>query len=164
MTPPSNIAIATLADLEFVSQRMRDDEIEQALAFSGAELFDPGMHALRLANFGPIRYTLVDGDGYPAVVAGWYQVTPGVWQCWMMGTAKAWTDHWQSITKGCRWLMEELEKLPGTKRLQLNALASRTEAIEWYERGLLMQPCGVVQNYGANGEAVAFFSREVKRG
>lgn len=164
MTPPSNITTATLADLEYVSQRMRDDEIEQALAFSGDSQFDAATHALRLANYGPIRYTLLDGDGYPACVAGWFQVTPGVWQCWMVGTMKAWETQWQSITKGCRWLMEELEKLPITKRLQLNALASRTDAIEWYERGLLLQPCGVVQNYGANGEAVAFFAREVKRG
>ena len=164
MTPPSNITPATLADLEYVSQRMRDDEVAQAMAFSGDQVFDAAAHALRLANYGPIRYTLVDEDGYPACVAGWYQVTPGVWQCWMVGTAKAWEKQWQSITKGCRWLMEELEKLPITRRLQLNALASREEAIEWYERGLLMQPCGVVQNHGANGEAVAFFAREVKRG
>jgi hypothetical protein len=161
---PSNISLATLADLEFVAKRMRADEIEQHLAFTGAPEYDPSAMALQMANLGPIRYTLVDKDGYPLVTAGWYHVYPGVMQCWMMGTEEAWDTHWITITKGCRWLMEELFKLGTVKRLQMNSLASRTQAIEWYKSGLLMKPCGVVENYGANGEAVAFFAREVPDG
>ena len=47
------------------------------------------------------------------------------------------------------------------RRLQTSALASRTEAIDWYthKHGLKMEPCGVWDNYGRNGEAVAHFQR-----
>ena len=164
MNKPGNIAIATLADIEHVVQRMRADEVEQYLAFTGHETFDPSWCALTFANYGPIRYVLYDDKGYPAVVAGWYHVYPGVLQCWMAATEDAWEHHWRSITKGCRWLIEELFKLPETRRLQMNALASRTEAIEWYEKSLLMQHTGTVEKYGANGEAAAFFAREVANG
>lgn len=164
MTKPSNIATASLAAIEYVAHRMRADEIEQYLAFSGVKEFDPAEFALAQANNGPLRYALFDENGYPAVVAGWYHIYPGVMQCWMAGTEDAWANHWRSITKGCRWLMDELFALGTVQRLQLNALASREEAIRWYQDGLMMKPCGVVERYGARGETVAFFSREVPHG
>jgi len=164
LNKPSNIALATLADIEYVVQRMRADEVEQYLAFTGDDVFDPGRCALTFANYGPIRYVLYDSHGFPAVVAGWYHVYPGVMQCWMAATDEAWDNHWRSITKGCRWLMDELCKLPTVRRLQLNALASRTQALNWYQESLQMQHTGTVEKYAAKGEAAAFFAREVSHG
>jgi hypothetical protein len=85
-------------------------------------------------------------------------VFPGVWQSWMVGTQAGWDNHWRSITKGCRWLADQLFD-QGARRLQTSALASRTWAIDWYVKSLKMTPCGVWKRYGIHGEDVAMFER-----
>ena len=94
----------------------------------------------------------------PAAAGGYHMTFEGVWQSWMVGTEDGWKNHWRSITKGCRWLADALFD-QGARRLQTSALASRTEAIRWYIKGLKMKPCGVWEGYGRHGEAVAHFER-----
>ena len=58
-----------------------------------------------------------------------------------------------------RWLADYVFAECGVRRLQVETLASREGACEWYERGLKMRPEGVKPSFGRNGESVACFSR-----
>ena len=158
--PPENLIACKPSHLLYLCDRMRDDEIEQHRAIVGGGEFNPDAAAIGLMAIpGAIKFTLVDDDSLPLAAGGWHEVFPGVWQSWMVGTQPAWEKHWRSITKGCRWVMDGLFQQAGARRLQTNALASRTQAIEWYERSLGMKREGTWRGFGINGEDVALFSR-----
>lgn len=154
--PPSSVVPCRLVHLVYVCERMRADEIEQYAALCGP--FDPERAAIAFARAPGHKFTVLGPDGFPAACGGYEEVFPGVWQSWMAGTPAGWTTSWRAITKGSRWLADGLLEL-GARRLQTNALASRTEAIEWYERGLGLKREGTWRSYGANGEDVACFAR-----
>ena len=155
---PSRVVKTRPLDILFVAQNMRPDEIEQLIAIRDVEGYDPDETAVWFMNkLGP-KFTLLDKNGLPICVGGYEPVLPGVWQSWMLGTMEAWETDWRSITKACRWLAEELF-LAGARRLQCNALASRTAACEWYVRSLKMTPEGVWRKFGLQGQDIACFSR-----
>lgn len=155
---PERLVRTKFRDLIYLCDRMREDEVQQYMAFSEADRFDPDVAALAFANTPGPQFTLLDADGVPVCAGGWFSVGPGVWQSWMVGTMDGWARHWRDITKSSRWLMDQL-LANGARRLQTNALACRTEALEWYEKGLLMVPQGVWKGYGRGGEDVAHFAR-----
>lgn len=156
--PPSNLVPCKLVHLLYLCERMRPDEIEQYLALTMGKEYHPDTAAIGFANTPGIKFTLLGPDGYPAASGGYEEVLPGVWQSWMVGSTEGWETSWRGLTKATRWLMDGLFEL-GARRLQTSALASRTRALEWYERGLLMQREGTLRNFGANGEDVAMYAR-----
>lgn len=148
----------TLADLMMLSGEARPDEIEQYEAIVG-RAWDRDTVAVGHYNRDGVKFLLADAaTGQPVCAGGWDPAGPDVWQSWMVGTMTNWDQHWRSITKASRLVMQRLFDA-GARRLQTNALASRVAACRWYERGLLMQREGVMRGYGVNGEDVAMFAR-----
>lgn len=159
--PPSCMILCKAWHLIYLCERMRADEIEQYVALSGHDRYDPEAAMREFLNLPGHKFTVVEArSGLPAAAGGYHEVFPGVWQSWMVGTQQGWDTSWRSLTKATRWVMDYLFD-HGARRLQTNALASRTKAIEWYthRHGLQMRPCGVWEGYGRNGEAVAHFER-----
>lgn len=156
--PPSNLVPCRNAHFLYLCDRMRQDEIEQYVVLTAANGYDPEVAARGFMNTPGHKFTMLGPDGLPLCAGGWQEVYPGVWQSWMVGSMDAWDSHWRSITKACRWFMDGLFEM-GARRLQTNALASRTRAIEWYERGLGMSREGTWKKFGVNGEDVACFAR-----
>jgi hypothetical protein len=153
---PSNVAPLTELDILFLFPRMRADEQDQLDAFYD---FADEREARRffLNKTGP-AFTLFDEGRMPVVCGGWESVAEGVMQSWMICREDAFERHWRSITKASRWLMDEL-LARGVRRLQTNALASRTAACQWYVDGLKMRQEGVWRKFGRGGEDVACFAR-----
>lgn len=152
---PANVVPLRPQDVFYLCERMRPDEREQMEAFFDLE---PDAIPLFFLNKGGPKYTLVDERGLPLVCGGWESVGEGVMQSWMVGCPEAWDTHWRSITKASRWIMDALLS-HGIWRLQTTALASRTDALEWYERGLKMQPEGIWRRFGRQGQDVACYAR-----
>lgn len=153
------LAKPTMLDLLQLASRARPDEIVQWEALTDTA-WDIDEVANCHFNRRGVKYVLLDGDR-PVVAGGYELVGPQVWQSWMIGTMADWGAHWFAITRHTKRFMDDL-LTSGARRLQTNALASRTEAHHWYTKGLGMQSEGVMRNYGANGEDVAMFSR-IKR-
>lgn len=156
--PPSNLIPCRNAHLQYLCERMRPDEIEQYIALTQHDTFNPDLVALTFMNMPGLKFTLIDDDCLPVCAGGYHEVLPGIWQSWMVGTMDGWEKHWRSITKGSRWLMDGLFQM-GARRLQTTALASRAHALQWYERSLGMQREGVMRGYGRNGEDVVMYGR-----
>lgn len=165
MKTPSYIVPCSLWHLVYLCENMRSDEIQQYLALTGAETFDPGVAALGMANMmatGPAFSVVVadaEGRQLPVCAGGYTPVIPGVWSSWMVGTQVGWNRSWRTITKATVWAMEFMFNEMGARRLQTNALDSRDEACWWYQKSLRMIPEGVWAKFGKNGEDVACFAR-----
>jgi hypothetical protein len=156
MLKPSGVIQFEDLHAYIVCSDMREDEIRQLLAFTGAEEYDHEEAARVFINRSGVKFTLVDKQGAPIIIGGYNPVAPGVWQSWMAGTKDGWTLHWREITKASRWLMDELFKA-GARRLQTNGLADRVEAREWYKRSLRMNFEGTWKEFGCGGEDVASY-------
>lgn len=163
--PPSNVVPCRNVHLMYLCERMRPDEIEQYRALVDGREYDPETAARNFMLAGGHKFTVLGPDGFPAVAGGYEEVFPGVWQSWMAGTMAGWATSWRSITKASRWMMDGLFEL-GARRLQTNALASRAQTIEWYERSLGLVREGTWRAYGSKGEDVAIFARvkEIRHG
>lgn len=159
---PSNIVRCRPLHLVLLAEQMRDSEQAQFLAITGGQTYDPdtAAHALvgAWARSAPYALTVLRDNGSVAAAGGFECLGNGIWQSWMVGTEEGWAEQWRSMTKATRWLMDQVF-MNGARRVQTNALASRTKAIEWFERSLGLQPEGVWRGYGANGEDIAHFSR-----
>jgi len=156
---PTNAIACRLVHLHYICHRLREDEIHQYCVLTARDEYDPDRAAVEFFGLSGLKLTILNHEGLPAACGGYHEVFPGVWQSWMCGTADGWANHWRSITKGSRWMMDHLFDKCMARRLQTNALASRTKAIEWYIRGLGLQQEGVQRAYGRQGEDVAFFSK-----
>jgi hypothetical protein len=155
-TLPSSLIPARNAHIVWVCDRLREDEQEQYEAFTGTVWQPEEGAAMFIAKPGP-KFTILDAAGIPAAVGGYEEVMRGVWQSWMCGTDDGWRDCWRSITKGSRWVADQL--LGGVAhRLQTNCLASRVKTMEWYERGLGLKREGVMRKLGNRGEDAVMFS------
>ena len=150
----------TLCDLIALCAKMRPDEIDQLKAMTGAEKFDFEAAAVGFYQTPGIKFLLVDVKGEPIVAGGFEQIQPAVWHSWMTGTMAAWETHWRSITEASRFVMECLFE-DGARRIQTYALADRTEACRWYERGLKMRHEGTMQAWAHDGRDVAIYSRTI---
>lgn len=158
-TAPSGVVPFRMGHALYLTHRMRPDEIEQYVALSGAEEFDPDVAALGWCNTPGAKFTLVDSQGVP-IIAGGYIPHPieGVFDSWMVGTMDGWEKHWREITKASRWLADSLLEA-GARRLQTMCLASREQTMEWYIRSLRMEPDGLVKKLGRGGEDAMRFVR-----
>lgn len=153
---PSSLIPCRNVHIAWVCDRLRADEIEQYEAFTGLVWNAEDGAASFIAKPGP-KFTILDADGMPAAVGGYEEVMRGVWQSWMCGTDAGWETCWRSITKGSRWVADQL--LDGAAhRLQTNCLASRAKTMEWYERGLGLKREGVMRKLGVRGEDAVMFS------
>jgi hypothetical protein len=156
------VAKPTMVDLLRLAASARPDEIAQYESLLG-RAWNVDDVANDHYNRGGVKFALIDPATDIAVVAGGYEmIGPQVWQSWMIGTMDAWGKHWFKITRETRRVMDALFD-SGARRLQTCAVASRTEACDWYMRGLGMQPEGTMRGYGINGEDVAMFSK-LKKG
>lgn len=145
----------SLIDFLQVLSRLPADEIEQIEAFSGAPFNVEKVAALYSLREGP-KWVLC-ADNRPIAIAGFDMIRPGVWQDWMFSTPEAWTDHWRTVTKHVRRVMEVMLR-EDAHRLQCVSLASRTAAHKWY--GVLkLEREGVLRDYGVNREDAIMFSR-----
>lgn len=156
--PPSNVIECRDSHLYYLCERMRPDEIEQFVALVGLERYDWQLAARNFASKPGMKFTLLDNAGLPAAAGGYEEVAPGVWQSWMVGTPEGWAEQWRSMTKAVRWLMAGMFEM-GARRLQTNCIASRTKAMEWYERGLGLQLEGTWRKFASNGDDVACYAK-----
>lgn len=120
----------------YVAERMRPDEIAQYQRMYNQKAYDPNALLQLLKDFEGPAFTVLDENGLPAACGGYFYVSPGVWRSWMMGTVRGWGKRWRSLTKAARWLIDGMFTTVGAQRLETTVLASRTKAMEWYERGL----------------------------
>ncbi len=150
------LAKPLLLDYVYVASRLPADQRKQWEVLTG-NAFDPDAMALCLAGRAGPKWALVDVDTTPLVIGGYEMLREGVWQDWMIGTEDAWRNHWRSITKHCKRLMDlMLEK--EAHRLQTVALADRVMAHKWF--GALGMKCeGTLRGYGVNGEDCVMFAR-----
>lgn len=158
---PAVVMAAPLAqDYVYLAQHMRPDEIAQHCALRGIPVteFDVDAAARSLANQGAPEFVLVDARGYPIVAGGFDYLRPGVFECWAVGTLEGWRDHWRPITTHCRRLIDGLLR-ESAHRVQTVALASRTGAHEWYERGLRMRREGVLAGFFSDGQDGVMFAK-----
>lgn len=155
------LAKPTMLDLLKLCSDARPDEIEQYQELTGNEWLMDEV-ANEHYNRQGTKFVLLDGD-YPIVAGGWDLLIDGVWQSWMVGTMSNWGTHWRSITKYTRRTMDAMFE-DGARRLQTCATAKRTEACEWYRRGLLMQREGVFRGWGVNGEDMVMYARVKNNG
>lgn len=159
---PRNVVPCRPLHLVVLADILRHEEQRQFRAVLGGTAYSPDTAAHALVNAwatsSPYALTVLRADGTPAAAGGFEPVGPGIWQSWMVGTEQGWAEQWRAMTKASRWLIDQLFEA-GARRLQVNALADRLAAIEWFERSLGMQDEGVWSGQGANGEDIAHFSR-----
>lgn len=155
MKTPSNLVRCLPAHLAYLAERMREDEIEQFLAFTGYESYTPEAIIQEIDAMEGPKFTVLQADGYPAAAGGYFYVGEGVWQSWMLGTMEGWEKNWRSLTRATRWLMDALLSC-GAKQLQTFVIASRTHTMEWYARSLKMDCERLLR---INGFAAAKFVR-----
>lgn len=155
----SGLRLATplLQDYAWIAARMRSDERAQFAALSGMP-YTPDVCARALANTAGPHFALVDAAGYPVLLGGFEPQRPGVYEGWLAGTDEGWAQHWRAITLHCNRRLRALF-LGGAHRVQLTALATRTGAIEWYERGLKMTCEGTRPGYCADGSDAVMYGR-----
>lgn len=159
MRLPSGTVPCSLLHLHYICANMLPEDITQYVAFNGLDDYQSDQAACYFHGLAGPRLTLLGKDGMPAASGGYYEVFPGVWQSWMIGTVDGWKSSWRDLTKACRWLMAHMFEQCGARRLQTCVLASRTMTIRWYCKSLKMRPQGVWEGYGRNGESMAHFAR-----
>ena len=156
---PASAIPPSLLIYDYLARNMRADEIEQFKALAFTE-FDPETAAVNFWSAGPWALCIVHADGTPAAAGGYRQVEPGIWQSWMVGTERGWSEMWLDIHRATRALTERLVGSGLARRLQTKCLASREQAMSWYPKlGLAYE--GTLRGYGAHGEDVALFGRVV---
>lgn len=149
--PAVRVCVPRVDDFAHIARRMRPDERLQFAAFAGLAEYDPEVAARAYVLTAGLAYCLVDRDGFPFAIGGFYELRPGVWETWGIGTPEGWDRHWFAITRECRRRMRAL-LANGAHRIQIIALASRTQAHAWYEDGLGMQFEGRLRGYCGNRE------------
>ena len=158
LMPQIRLGAPIMQDFAYIAANMRPDEIEQYLALTGLQEYVSDVAARSLVASPGSQFVMVDRLGLPVLVGGFCPVRSGVVEGWLAGTTQGWAEHWRAMTKVCRGLMDDM-LANGAHRIETFALASRTQAHEWYERSLFMQREGVLRGYFANGQDAVVFSR-----
>lgn len=156
--PEIRVGVPLVQDFAYLAARMRPDEIEQYVAFTGADAYSPNAAATSYVMSAGLAYALIARDDRPVAVGWFEQVRPGVWSTTGIGTLDGWARHWRAITKQARRRMQDLFDR-GAHRIQIVSLASRVQAHRWYERGLGMRCEGVLRGYAANGADAVIHAR-----
>ncbi|MEN5115844.1 hypothetical protein ABE488_00705 [Luteimonas sp. TWI662] len=159
MPPPAiRLGHPIVEDFAYLARRMRPDEIEQFLAFGGLHEYDADIAARAFAATPGPSYVFVGADGLPFLAGGFQPLRPGVFDGWLVGTLAGWEAHGFAITRICRRVIDQM-LVDGAHRVQIAALASRTAAHDWYERGLGLQREGVLRAYCADGSDAVMFAK-----
>ena len=137
MRYPRNMVPFKPEHLFYLAANARQDEREQWEYFHGKPYDPRDVTAYVLRQKGP-AFTVMGCDGNPAVAGGYFYVSPGVWQSWMLGTPLGWILNWRSITKATRWLVWAMFQI-GAKRLETFVQPSRARTCEWYCRAMGLQ-------------------------
>ena len=156
--PPNGVITCSLPVIQYLCANARADEIVQYEALTGRD-YDADEAAVGFYMAGPWRIAATDGEK-PIAAGGYQEITPGVFQSWMVGTQEGWDTHWRTIHRITRFLIQQMEDSGRVRRFQTNALASRTRACAWYER-LGMTYEGTMRGMGVGGEDVAMYGRVV---
>ncbi|TPG08321.1 hypothetical protein EAH88_11870 [Rhodanobacter glycinis] len=156
--PEIRLGFPIVQDFAYIAANMRPDEIAQYLALTGISEYAPDVAARSMIASPGHQFVMVNSSNLPVLVGGFCPVRAGVFEGWAAGTPDGWATHWRAITKVCRGLLDDL-MANGAHRVETFALASRTQAHEWYERSLLMQREGVLRGYFADGQDAIVFSR-----
>lgn len=147
-----------IEELAYLARKMRPDEIEQDLAMTGLTEYDPEQAILKMAAVHGPKFVIL-ADYTPVVAGGFWQVRPGVWEGWQLGTMDGWDKHWWHITRVTRKLNDRMLARPEVHRLQLYGLAGRDKTFEWYERSLGYRREATLSRYCANGADAVLFAR-----
>ncbi len=156
--PDLRLGIPLVQDFAWIADRMRPDEVQQFLSFSGMHEYVPDIAARSMAMCNGPAFVFVDPQNLPVIVAGFIPLRRGVYEAWMAGTMEGWAKHWRAITKVCRREMDRLLN-NGAHRIQICAQAKREKTLEWYERGLLMKREGTHKGFCADGTDAVMFAR-----
>lgn len=146
-----------LADYIYCAHYLPEDQRRQWVALWDGKPYDSERLAIMLASRPGPKWALVEQDGKPVCIGGYDMIREGVWQDFLIGSVEGWQNHWRSITKHCRRVMDVMLKTEAW-RLQTVSLADRTRAHQWY-RTLGLEYEGTLRAYGANGEDCFMFSR-----
>lgn len=151
------LTVPQVADLVYLAYHMRPDEIDQ---FEGltARTYDPEIAARTFLQLNGPAWVLLDVDGTPACAGGFEPVAVGMYRSWMAGTTEGWAKHWRTLTKYGRRQMDAL-LAADARRIEDFALASRTEAHEWYRRGLGMAYEGTHKAWFADGRDAVCYAK-----
>jgi hypothetical protein len=158
------LAVPIVEDFAYLARRMRPDEIAQWLALTGQAEYDPNTAARAFCAMQGVTFCLVDPTGLPIAAGGFEPVRPRVVQTWMVGTMEGWEQHWRAITKHARRLIDGLLTSGEAQRVQTYALASRTQAHEWYARGLGQTFEGTHRRFFADGQDAVVYAKVADHG
>jgi hypothetical protein len=158
MLPETRLAVPLVEDYATIAKTMRPDEIAQFLAMSGMREYVPDIAAKAWINSPGPAFVVVDRDNKPLAVSGFTPVHDGVYEAWAAAPLRTWQRHWRAVTKYCVRQMSALLEADA-HRIQICALATRTEAHAWYEKGLHMTREGLLRAYCADGSDAVMFAR-----
>ena len=99
---PASVITPSLTVLTYLCERARPDEIEQFVALTHSDEYDPEVAAGGFWRAGKWAMAVAHPNGEPAAAGGYEQVAPGVWQSWMVGTEKGWREMWVDIHRATR--------------------------------------------------------------
>lgn len=158
MAPMLRVDTPTALDLAFLAQRMRGDEFRQFTGLTGIDR-DVGDAAGRAAIGcrGPV-WCIYDGPA-PIMAGGFDPIRPGVFEVWGIGTPAGWHDHGAMISRTAARFCRRMLDTGRAHRLQIQALADRPQAHEWYRRALRMQHEATLSRAAADGGDLLIFAR-----
>jgi hypothetical protein len=150
----------SMLDFLKIAARMPDDERKQIEAASG-EPYD--IDGVAVGNYcAPGPKWVIKADEVPLVVGGFVLQRRGVWQDFLLTTPEAWVDHWFSVTRVCRRLMDAMLQSGQAHRLQCIVPVLRMEGHPklwgWYEV-LGYHKEGLHHGYYASGADAYSFAR-----
>jgi hypothetical protein len=146
----------TLVEILMVCRQLPKDERRQWEAFSGTA-FVPDEAAVQIAASSGPRWALITASGEPLFVGGFTYLREGVWRDWLLSTPAAWEQHWRTVSKVCRRVLDRMMATEA-HRIECVALADRTAARDWY-RLLKYEYEGCLRKFGAGGENAVIYSR-----
>ena len=149
-----------LLDFIKVCAQLPQDEIEQLEAISGQPYTIDGAVLGNFSIPGP-KWVAKDG-GEPIAIGGFTPLRPGVWQDFMLNTPKGFAEHWFTLTRNSRRVMNAMFASGQAHRLECivpaSRLVARPELVRWYEvLGYNLE--ATLYGYCANGADAIIFSR-----
>jgi len=147
-----------VVDFAVLAHSMRADEIEQFMAMSGVDNYDPEIAARAFINAAGPKFLLVDEHNAPVLLGGFVPVGPGNFEAWMCGTDAGWATHWRTFSRVARKVIDG-KLADDARRVQIICLASRTRTQQWYQRALGMRFEGILTAYCGNGADAAMYAK-----
>ena len=157
MDMPAGFTAPQVADYVYVTRHMRPDEVDQFEALT-AQAYNAEIAARVFLGLTGPAYALVDEAGIPQILGGFEPSSPGVFRPWLAGTMAGWHAHWAMLTRFCRRRVDALLAAQA-RRIEVFALADRTQAHEWYRRGLGMTYEGTHKAWFTDGRDAVCYAK-----